>query len=55
MLQENNIGSTAETFAAMITHAGLKTVFVQNCAPQRTTEDRFYYIGILRAGDAPPV
>jgi hypothetical protein len=55
VLQENNIGSTAETFAAMITHAGLKTVFVQNCAPQRTTEDRFYYIGILRAGDAPPV
>ena len=38
----------------MIEQAGLKTVFVQDCAPQRTAEDRFYYIGIMRAGDSPP-
>ena len=54
VLQENNIGSTADTFAAMIAQAGLTTVFVQGCAPQRTIEDRFYYIGIMRAGDRPP-
>jgi 16S rRNA G1207 methylase RsmC len=54
VLQENNIGSTAETFAAMIAQAGLKTVFVQACAPQRTTRDRFYYIAIMRASDQPP-
>lgn len=54
VLQENNIGSTADTFAAMIAQAGLKTVFVQNCIPQRTAEDHFYYVGIMRAGDTPP-
>jgi tRNA1(Val) A37 N6-methylase TrmN6 len=54
VLQENNLGSTAETFAAMIAQAGLKPAFVQNCAPRRSTEDRFYYLGIIRAGDTPP-
>ena len=54
VLQENNAGSTAEDFAEMIPQAGLKTVFVQDCVPQRTAEARFYYIGIMRAGDTPP-
>jgi len=54
VLQENNRGSTVETFQAMIDHAGLSVVFVHGCAPVRTEEHRFYYIGIMRRGDTPP-
>jgi hypothetical protein len=53
-LQENNRGSTAETFRAMIEQAGLKIIFVDHCAPQRTPHDAFYYVGAMRAGETPP-
>jgi methylase of polypeptide subunit release factors len=54
VIQENNRGSTAETFRAMIERSGLKIIFVDRCAPQRTAHDSFYYIGVMRAGETPP-
>jgi methylase of polypeptide subunit release factors len=54
VLQENNLGSTAERFRNMIEEAGLSIAFVHGCAGQRTPYPRFYYIGILRRGDTPP-
>jgi tRNA1(Val) A37 N6-methylase TrmN6 len=54
VLQENNRGSTAETFRPMIEAAGLSIVFVAECRPQRASYDRFYFIGIMRRGDTPP-
>jgi methylase of polypeptide subunit release factors len=54
ILQENNAGSTAETFRSMIEQSGLSIVFVHGCAPQRTPDYRFYYIGIMRTGDQVP-
>jgi methylase of polypeptide subunit release factors len=51
VLQENNLGSTAETFREMIETAGLSIVFVDRSAPQRTRHSRIYYIGIMRRGD----
>jgi SAM-dependent methyltransferase len=53
-VQENNRGSTAETFRGMIEQAGLRIIFVDNGAPQRTPHDVFYYVGVMRAGDTPP-
>jgi SAM-dependent methyltransferase len=54
VLQENNRGSTPETFASMIDEAGLATVFVAECRPKRTSYDRFYFMGIMRRGDRHP-
>jgi predicted RNA methylase len=54
VIQENNRGSTAETFRDMIESAGLRILFVDGCAPERTPVDQFYYIGIARSGDTPP-
>jgi 16S rRNA G1207 methylase RsmC len=54
VLQENNRGSTVETFRPMIEAAGLSIVFVAECRPQRSLYDRFYYIGLMRRGDPPP-
>jgi len=54
VLQENNRGSTAETFRSMIEAADLSIVFVGEGRPRRTTYDRFYFIGIMRRGDPPP-
>jgi methylase of polypeptide subunit release factors len=54
VLQENNRGSTAESFRGAIEAAGLRIAFVDGCAPERTREDRFYFFGIVRAGDSPP-
>jgi predicted RNA methylase len=54
VLQENNNGSTAETFREMIEASGLQIVFVDGCAPQRTPDHRFYYIGIMHKGATPP-
>jgi predicted RNA methylase len=54
LLQENNAGSTAETFRSMIEQAGLKIIFVQGGEPQRTPDHRYYYIGIMRTGETPP-
>lgn len=54
VLQENNRGSTGEIFRPMIEAAGLSIVFVAECRPERTSYDRFYFIGIMRRGDTPP-
>lgn len=54
ILQENTAGSTVETFRSVIEQSGLTIVFVQGSVPQRTPDHRFYYIGIMRAGDTVP-
>ena len=54
VLQENNQGSTVETFRGMIEEAGLRIVFTHDALPERTPGYHFYYIGIIRAGDASP-
>jgi tRNA1(Val) A37 N6-methylase TrmN6 len=54
VLQENNRGSTVDTFRRMIADAGLQIVFVQDCAPEKTPHDHMYYVGIVRAGDPVP-
>ena len=54
VLQENNRGSTAETFRPLIESAGLSIVFAHGAAAARTAEDRFYFLGIMRRGDAVP-
>jgi hypothetical protein len=54
VLQENNRGSTVDMFRDMIAASGLRIVFVQGCAPQKTTHDQMYYVGIMRAGDEAP-
>lgn len=54
VLQENNLGSTTETFREMIETAGLAIVFVEGCAPQQTARSSIYYIGIMRCGDVVP-
>ena len=54
VLQENNSGSTAETFREMIEASGLKIVFVENCAAERTADHRFYYLGVMHKAATPP-
>jgi predicted RNA methylase len=54
VLQENNRGSTAETFRPIIDEAGLTMIFAAEGRPQRTLYDRFYYVGVMRRGDQPP-
>ena len=54
VLQENNAGSTPDTFIPMIAEAGLKVVFVQNASQQRTEHSQMFYLGIMRAGDTVP-
>ena len=54
ILQENNAGSTVETFRSMIEQSGLAIVFVQGALPIRTAAHQFYYIGVMRAGEALP-
>jgi hypothetical protein len=54
VLQEQNAGSTAETFRPMIEQAGLSVAFVIGGEPQRTAQSRLYFIGIMRPGDARP-
>jgi len=54
VLQENNVGSTPDTFAGMIADAGLRVVFEQDASPVRTKEPRMFYLGIMRAGDPVP-
>jgi len=54
VLQENNRGSTADTFKTMIEESGLTTVFAFECRPQRTSYNRFYFIGVMRRGDPVP-
>jgi 16S rRNA G966 N2-methylase RsmD len=54
VLQENNRGSTVETFRPMIEASGLAIVFVHDAYPQRTADSHFYYLGVMRRGDTPP-
>jgi predicted RNA methylase len=54
ILQENNHGSTSETFRPMIEQSGLVIVFTHGDLPFRTASHQYYYIGIMRAGDAVP-
>jgi predicted RNA methylase len=54
ILQENNAGSTVDTFRRMIEESGLSIVFVEGALPFRTAAHQFYYIGIMRTGDAAP-
>jgi 16S rRNA G966 N2-methylase RsmD len=54
VLQENNRGSTVEAFRPMIEASELSITFVHACAPERTPNDRFYYVGAMRKGDTVP-
>jgi tRNA1(Val) A37 N6-methylase TrmN6 len=53
VLQENNQGSMADTFRAMIQEAGLRVVFVDGERP-REVDPVYYYIGIARKDDQTP-
>jgi len=55
VLQENNRGSTIDSFRQMIENSGLEIVFLDGHSPTLTKESEFYYIGIMRRGDVPPV
>jgi SAM-dependent methyltransferase len=54
VLQENNRGSTVETFRQMIEQSALKIVFTHGDSPTLTAESAFYYIGIMRREEEPP-
>lgn len=54
VLQENNAGSTVDDFRPLIEAAGLSVAFVSGGERVRTADFRMYFIGIMRAGDAPP-
>ena len=54
VLQENNQGATAETFRPMAEAAGLRVVLVENCRGALTAEPNYFYVGLMRAGDAAP-
>jgi Methyltransferase small domain len=54
VLQENNRGSTVETFRHMIDQSGLEIVFADGDSPTLTKESVYYYIGIVRRGETPP-
>ena len=54
VLQENNQGSTPETFQHMLEDGGFRIAFVHGSESQRTREARFYFMGVVRAGDTPP-
>jgi len=54
ILQENNRGSTVETFREMIDAAGLEIVFTHGDHKALTKESIFYFIGIVKkSGDVP--
>ena len=54
VLQENNAGSTPDSFTAMIADAGLRLVFVQDASDTRTVQPHMYYLGIMRPDDPVP-
>src|SRR5262249_16847582 len=54
VLQENNQGSTAETFRPMAEAAGLRVRVVENCRGVLTPQPNYFYVGITRAGNAAP-
>jgi SAM-dependent methyltransferase len=53
VLQENNQGSSADTFRDMIADAGLAMRFVDGEMPP-ARDPQYYYIGLTRREDAPP-
>jgi methylase of polypeptide subunit release factors len=53
VLQENNRGSTVETFRSMIEQSGLEIFFTHGDYPALTTESSFYFIGVGRRGQRP--
>jgi predicted RNA methylase len=54
LIQENNQGSTAETFRAMIDDAGLSLVAAHGGEPRVTPYTRIYYLAVMRRDDEPP-
>jgi len=54
ILQENNAGSTEETFRSKIEDAGLDSLFTRGDLPFRTRNHHYYFIGIMRAGGFMP-
>ena len=53
VLQENNRGSTVETFRSMIEESGFEIFFTHGDYPILTEESSFYFIGIGRRGQRP--
>ena len=53
VLQENNRGSTVETFGSMIEQSGHEIFFTHGDYPTLTEESSFYFIGIGRRGRRP--
>jgi methylase of polypeptide subunit release factors len=54
VLQENNRGSTVETFRGLIDSAGLEIVFTHGDKKERTEKSEFFFIGIMKKGATPP-
>jgi hypothetical protein len=54
VLQENNRGSTVDSFRSMIETSGLEIVFTSGDHKALTPESHIYYIGIMRLGDVVP-
>ena len=50
---ENNRASTVADFAKMVDDGGLTIVATDNNVPERTKDDRFYFMLIMRKGDTP--
>jgi hypothetical protein len=53
VLQENNRGSTVETFRSMIDESGFEIFFTHGDRPILTEESSFYFVGIGRRGQRP--
>jgi methylase of polypeptide subunit release factors len=54
VLQESNLGSTAETFREMLAAANLAIVFIDGCKPDLAEEADYYCLGIMRCSDPIP-
>ena len=54
VLQENNRGSTPDTFREMIESAGLEILWTGGALPMRTVHGHFYFLIIMRRGESPP-
>jgi len=55
VLQENNRGSTVETFREMIEHAGLEIAFTHGDSKELTSKSEFFFIGIVKKGANTPI
>jgi predicted RNA methylase len=54
LIQENNCGSTAETFRTMIEQNGFSIMLVYKGEPRITPYARYYYLGVMRRVETPP-